>query len=60
MYASHLMYCLSTVIGGKTLLDIWSGGAAQDYDLLRAFGCPAYFSVKDDKLNSRAKKLVFF
>jgi len=21
----------STAIGGKTLLDIWSGGAAQDY-----------------------------
>ena len=28
VYASHLMNCLSsTVIGGKTLLDIWWGGA---------------------------------
>jgi len=40
-------------------LDIWSGGAAQDYDLLLVFRCLAYISVKDDKLNPRAKKLVF-
>jgi len=45
-YASHLMNLLSsTAIGGKTLLDIWSGGAAQDYSLLRVFGCLIYFSV---------------
>jgi len=25
----------SSMIGGKTLLKFWSGGAAQDYDLLR-------------------------
>ena len=30
-YASHLLKRLSsTAIGGKTLLDIWSGGAAQE------------------------------
>ena len=35
VYACHLMNKLSsTVIDGKTLLDIWSGGDAQDYDLL--------------------------
>jgi len=34
-------------------LDIWSGGATQDYDLLWVFKCLAYFSVKDDKLNPR-------
>jgi len=34
-------------------LDIWSGGATQDYDLLWVFECLAYFSVKDDKLNLR-------
>ena len=50
---------LSIVIGGKISLDIWSGGAAQDYNLLRVFGCPTYFSVKDDKLNPRTKKFVF-
>jgi len=49
----------STAIGGKTLLNIWSGGATQDYDLMRVFGCPAYFTVKDDKLNPRAKKFTF-
>ena len=59
-YASHLMNCLlSTAIGGKTLLDIWSGRAAQDYDLLWVFRCPTYFSIKNDMLNPRAKKFVF-
>ena len=52
VYASHLMNCLSsTMIGSKTPLDIWSGGAAKDYDLLRVFERPAYFSAKDDKVN---------
>jgi len=35
-YTSHLMNrLLSTAIGGKTSLDIWLGGAAEDYGLLR-------------------------
>ena len=39
----HLMNRLSSiVIGGKTSLDIWSGGAAQDYSLLWVFGCPQW------------------
>ena len=38
-YASHLMNRL-TAIGGKALLDIWSGKAAQDHCLLREFGSP--------------------
>jgi len=59
-YTSHLMNNLSlTMIGGKTLLDIWSGRAAQDYKLLRVYGCPDYFGVKEDKLNPREKKFVF-
>ena len=41
----------SIAIGGKTLLDILSDGVAQDYNLLRVFGYPTYFEVKDDKLN---------
>ena len=49
----------STMIGGKTLLNIWSGAVTQDYGLLRIFGDPVYFSAKDDKLNPRAKKFVF-
>ena len=40
-------------------MDIWSGGAAQDYNLLLVFESPAYFSAKDDKVNPRAKKFVF-
>ena len=35
IYASYLINGLSsTAIGGKTSLDIWLSGAAQDYDLL--------------------------
>ena len=61
VYASHLTNCLSsTAIGCNTPLDIWSGRAAQDFDLLRIFGCPAYFSAKDDKINPRSKKFVFW
>ena len=58
--ASHLINGLSsTAIGGKTSLDIWSGKAAQDYDLLRVFESPTYFSAKDGKVNPRVKKFVF-
>ena len=50
VYASHLINGLSsTAIGGKTLLDIWSSGAVEDYDLLQVFESSAYFSAKDDK-----------
>ena len=58
MYASHLING-STAIGGKTLLEIWSGKAAQDHDLLREFGSLTYFSAKDDMVNLRAKRFVF-
>ena len=60
VYASYLINGLSsTAIGGKTLLKIWSRKAAQDYDLLRVFESLAYFSTKDGKENSQAKKFVF-
>ena len=49
----------SSVIGGKTPLEGWSGKAAGDYDLLRVFRCPAYHHVKDDKLDPKAKTGVF-
>ena len=59
-YACYLVNRLpSSAIGGKTPLEAWSGKAAADYDLLRVFGCPAYYHVKDDKLDPRAKKGVF-
>jgi len=60
VYACYLVNRLpSSVIGGKTPLKVWSGKAAQDYDSLRVFGCPAYYHVKEDKLDLRAKKGVF-
>ena len=35
-YASHLLNRVpTTAIGDKTLLEIWSGGAARDHGLLR-------------------------
>jgi len=54
IYCSHLMNWLPlTAIRGKTLLEIWSGGAARDHGSLRVFGCPA-------TVDSSANKLVFF
>ena len=58
-YVCYLVNRLpSFTIGGKTPLEVWSGKAAQDYDSLRVFGCPAYYHVKEDKLHPRAKKRV--
>ena len=59
MYASHLMN-RSTAIGGKAPLEIWFKKVAQDRGLLREFESPTYFSVKDDKVNPRAKRFVFW
>ncbi|KAH9764080.1 hypothetical protein KPL70_001401 [Citrus sinensis] len=59
-YASHLINRLpSAAIGGKTPMEMWSGKHAQDYDSLRIFGCPAYYHVKDSKLDLRARKAIF-
>jgi len=52
VYANHLINGLSsTGIGGKTPLKFWSRKAVQDYDLMRIFENPAYFCVKDGKVN---------
>ncbi|KAH9768967.1 Integrase catalytic domain-containing protein [Citrus sinensis] len=59
-YASHLINWLpSAAIGAKTPMEMWSGKHAQDYDSLRIFGCPAYYHVKDGKLDPRARKTIF-
>ena len=59
-YACYLINRLpSFAIGGKTPLKVCSQKAAQDYDSLREFRCPAYYHVKEDKLDPRAKKDVF-
>ena len=61
VYASHLMNLLPlSTIGGKILLKIWLGGAAQDYDLLRIFECPAYFCVKKVNWILEKKILCFW
>ncbi|KAH9793297.1 hypothetical protein KPL71_004477 [Citrus sinensis] len=59
-YASHLVNRLPSVaIGGKTPMEMWSGKHAQDYDSLHIFGYPAYYHVKDGKLDPRARKAIF-
>jgi len=49
----------SSTIGGKTPLEAWSRKVTQDYDLLRVFECPAYYHIKEDKLDPITKKGVF-
>ena len=60
IYASHLINRLpSTAIDGKIPLEVWSGKPVMDYDFLHVFGCPAYYHVKESKLDPRAKKSLF-
>jgi len=40
-------------------LKVWLGKTAQDYDLLWIFEYPAYYDVKKDKLDLRARKGIF-
>ena len=59
-YTSHLINQLpSTTIGGKTFMKIWYGKHAQDYNTIRVFWCPAYYQVKNDKLDPHARKTIF-
>ena len=59
-YACYLVNRLpSSAIGGKTPIEVWSEKIAPDCDLLRVFGCLAYYHVKEDKLDPRAKKGLF-
>ena len=59
-YACHLINKLpSATLEGKTPVELWSGSHANDYDLLRVFGCPSYYHFRGDKLEPRAKKAIF-
>ena len=59
-YAGHLINRLPTAANeGKTPMEVWSGKPATDYHYLHIFGCPAYFHVRESKLDPRAKKAVF-
>jgi len=47
LYASHLINRLpSSIIEGKTPMEMWSGKPASD-DILRVFDCPTYYHVSD-------------
>ena len=48
----------STAIDCKTPFEKWSGKPC-DYSNLKVFGCPAYYHVKDGKLEPRARKCIF-
>ncbi|KAJ4967885.1 hypothetical protein NE237_014586 [Protea cynaroides] len=57
--ACYLVNCSpSTAIECKTPNEVWSGKPS-DYSNLKVFGCPAYYHVKDGKLEPRAKKSIF-
>ncbi|KAG8504212.1 hypothetical protein CXB51_002567 [Gossypium anomalum] len=59
-YACHLINSLpSAAINGKTLMEMWTGKSATDYDSLHLFGSTAYYHVKESKLDPRAKKSLF-
>ncbi|KAK8914559.1 hypothetical protein KSP39_PZI024198 [Platanthera zijinensis] len=59
-YACHLMNrFLFAVIGKKTPKEMWLGHPARDYVHIKVFGCPAYYHVKNDKLELQAKKTIF-
>lgn len=59
-YACHLVNRLPSVaLEGKTPLEVWLGKPPSDYDSLHIFGCPAYYHVRESKLDPRAKKALF-
>lgn len=59
-YACFLINRLpSAALGGKTPIEVWYGKPAYDYDSIHVFGCPAYYHVRDSKLDPRARKAFF-
>jgi len=49
----------SSAIGGKSPLEVLLRKVAPNYNSLQVFGCPAYYHVKEDKLDPRVRKGVF-
>ena len=43
----------------KTLIEVWFGELASDYDSLHVLGSIVYYHIKEFKLNLRAKKTLF-
>ena len=59
-YASYVINRLPTsALDGKTPKEVWSGQPVSDYNSLHIFGCPAYYHVKESKLDPRSKKGIF-
>lgn len=42
----------------KTPIEVWSESYA-NYDNIRVFGCPAYYHVRDEKMDLRAQNTIF-
>ena len=40
-------------------MEVWSGKAAQDYNSIKIFGCPACYHIKEDKLDPKVNKELF-
>ena len=60
VYACHLINRLtSTVIKGRTPMEIWTAKPATDYDSLHVFGSTAYYHVNESMLDPRVKKTLF-
>ncbi|GFS42100.1 hypothetical protein Acr_00g0078100 [Actinidia rufa] len=60
MYACHLhMRLPSASLEDKTPIEVWLGRPTNDYDSMHVFGFPAYYHVRDSKLDPRAKKALF-
>ena len=57
-YACHLISKFHVAAyGRKTLIEVWSGKPATNYDFLHVFGCPEYFHVKETKLDPNPRTL---
>jgi len=56
--ASLINKCLSSALGFKTPMELWSGKPA-DYSNLRVFGALAFAHIKQDKLRTRVVRCVF-
>jgi len=59
MLAISLTSCIHLQKEVKLLKRLGQKKVAQDYDLLQVFGCPAFYHVKEDKLDPKARKNVF-
>jgi len=48
----------SSEVDYKTPMEVWIG-YHESYDSLHIFGCSAYYHVREDKIDPRARKTIF-